>query len=58
MIPRKPPSYRSYLLRVWEEQDQEAKHARRFSLENPRSGERHGFSNLAALVKFLEEEKA
>lgn len=55
MIPQEPPSYQSYLLRIWKEQNQEPEHARRFSLENPQSGERHGFSSLTALMTFLEE---
>ena len=47
----KIPGYRSYLLRCWEEFDEIADvPIWRFSLTDPHSGERQGFSNLTALV--------
>lgn len=57
MVPKEPPRYRSFLLRIWKEQDQGAEMSRRFSLESPRTGERHGFGSIEALVHFLEEEE-
>lgn len=51
--------YRSYLLRFWEERSAATGSAIwRFSLDNPRTGERHGFATLAALIAFLEGEVA
>ena len=54
----KPPHYRSYLLTLWEERSQDAKTpiVWRFSLEDPRTGQRHGFADLEALVIALEKE--
>jgi hypothetical protein len=44
--------YRSFLLRLWQvrQNSEESWHA---SLEDPHTGERHGFANLEALMKFL-----
>jgi hypothetical protein len=44
--------YLSFLLRLWQARQNggETWHA---SLEDPHTGERHGFANLEALMKFL-----
>ena len=54
----KPPRYRSYLLSFWEErsQDPDTPAVRRFSLEDPHTGQRRGFANLRELVAALERE--
>jgi hypothetical protein len=54
----KPPRYRSYLLTLWEERgrDPDAPVVWRFSLEDPRTGERRGFADLEALVAALRRE--
>jgi hypothetical protein len=56
----KPPRYRSYMLTVWEERnlDPSLPVAWRFSLEDARTGQRHGFSGLEALVAALQQEMA
>jgi len=56
----RPPCYRSYLLTVWEERsrDPNSPGAWRFSLEDPHTGQRRGFADLAALVAALEDEIA
>ena len=56
----KPPFYRSYLLTFWEERsrDPSVPVVWRFSLEDPRTGQRHGFPNLEALVAALKQEMA
>jgi hypothetical protein len=46
-----PPVYHSYLLRLWRESEQGA---RRASLENVMTSERHSFPNLASLYAFLQ----
>ena len=46
--------YHSYLLRMWQVQD-DAGPGWRASLEDVRSGEMHGFEDLAALQRYLEE---
>ncbi|MEZ4593706.1 MAG: hypothetical protein R3D55_21565 [Chloroflexota bacterium] len=43
--------YIAYLLRLWREKQDGSWRA---LLENPTSGERNGFANLAELVTFLE----
>jgi len=54
----KPPRYQAYLLRCYEvpstHPDQPA--AWRFTLEDSRTGERHGFVSLAALCAYLDEQ--
>lgn len=52
--------YRIYLLRVWAERgrDHAFPVAWRFGLEDPRTGQRRGFANLAALVTALHQEIA
>ena len=54
----KPPHYRSYLLTFWEERSQDSKTRKvwRFSLEDPRTGQRLGFADLEALVIFMRME--
>jgi hypothetical protein len=44
--------YRSFLLRLWQvkHNNEESWHA---SLEDPHTGERHGFANIETLMKFL-----
>ena len=49
--------YRSYLLRLWQEEGGNPP-LWRASLESPGSGERRGFASLAALFDFLENEIA
>lgn len=46
--------YRSYLLRIWLESDDSP--VWRAMLENPNTGERHGFSSLSALFTFIQQE--
>jgi hypothetical protein len=54
----KPPHYRSYLLTLWEERgrDPDTTVVWRFTLEDPRTGERRGFADLEALVAALRRE--
>jgi hypothetical protein len=55
----KPPAYRSYLLRLWEERsEQPAMVAWRCSLEDPLTNQRHGFGSLDALMDWLKAELA
>jgi hypothetical protein len=56
----KPPRYRCYLLTLWEERSPDPLEpvAWRFRLEDPRTGQRHGFASLDALVAVLEQETA
>ncbi len=53
--PLRPPRYRAFLLRLWEERDQhpEAAAIWRLSLEDPQTGERLGFASLQALSEYL-----
>jgi hypothetical protein len=46
------PDYQAYLLRLWRE---EADLPFRAMLEDPHTGQRHGFANLAQLVTFLQQ---
>ena len=48
--------YYSYLLRLWQETEEEGKWIWRASLESPLTGERFGFADLAELCSFLEEQ--
>jgi hypothetical protein len=53
----RPPIYRSYLLRFWEERrDAPAPPVWRFSLEDPQTAHRHGFASLSALTHWLQAE--
>ena len=49
--------YRVFLLRCWQESVPEGcgNVARRFSLEDPATGRRHGFTRATDLVEFLEQ---
>ena len=50
-----PPEYHAYLLRFWEERGEQGTSAAwRFSLEDPQSGQRHGFADLASLTAWLQ----
>jgi hypothetical protein len=55
---KRPHRYHAYLLRFWEEKRENPKlpGTWRFSLEDPRTGERWGFANLEALRAFLRRE--
>ena len=46
------PDYQAYLLRLWREA---ADLSYRAMLENPHTGERHGFANLTQLIVFLQQ---
>jgi hypothetical protein len=53
----KPPIYRSYLLRLWEERsEQPAMRVWRFSLEDPLTTQQHHFASLEALTAWLRTE--
>ena len=53
----KPPVYRSYLLRFWEERsEQPAMQVWRFSLEDPLTAQQHHFASLEALAAWLRTE--
>ncbi len=54
------PRYRAYLLRCWAEHGPAAPAPAvwRYSLEDPHTGERRGFADLAALLAFLDAELA
>ncbi len=49
-----PPDYMTYLLRLWRAGGANEPYWRA-ALENPRTGERQAFSDLASLFAFLEE---
>lgn len=51
------PRHRIYLLAIWEEEsdDPDLPVQWRFSLEYPASGQRQGFSSLAALTAALQQ---
>jgi hypothetical protein len=54
-LARKPPGYRSYILRCWEAPaDGQQGDRLRFSLEDPSTGEHRGFVSIQALTKFLQ----
>lgn len=55
--PDRPPAYRSYLLRFWEERgDRPTPPVWRFSLEDPQTAHRQGFASLTALSDWLQSE--
>ncbi len=56
----RPPARRSYILTIWQEGDQDVKPSGlwRFSLEDPRTGQRRAFPTLGALFVALEQEIA
>lgn len=47
--------YRAYLLRIWQAGNGDAPEWR-FSVEDVRTHERHGFEDLASLAAFLEHQ--
>lgn len=50
-----PTTYRIFLLTVWRDEGSAAEGAAlRFSLDDPRSGQRQGFSEWNSLLSFLE----
>jgi hypothetical protein len=56
-LARKPPGYRSYILRCWEAPSSVAgEQADKFrcSLEDPSTGEQRGFASIQALTEFLQ----
>jgi hypothetical protein len=54
----KPPRYRSYVLTFWEERshDSDTPVIWRFSLQDPRTGQRLGFASLEEMVGFMRAE--
>lgn len=56
--PLRPPRYRAYLLRFWEERREHPAlpGTWRFSLEDPHTGQRWGFADLATMVDFIRQE--
>ncbi len=55
--PDRPPVYRSYLLRFWEERgDRPTPPVWRFSLEDPQTTQRQGFATLTALTDWLQSQ--
>jgi len=57
----KPPRYRSYIVRCWQEHTVHAEQGTtvwRFSLQDPRTNQRRGFATLEALMVSLQEELA
>ena len=54
----KPPRYRSYLLTFWEERscDPDTPVVWRFSLQDPRTGQRCGFASFEEMMTFLRRE--
>ena len=49
---RGQPDYQAYLLRLWRET---ADLPYRATLEDPHTGERHGFANVSQLIVFLQQ---
>jgi hypothetical protein len=55
MADSSPFVYRIFLLRCWQESTGvNGLAARRFSLEDPATGRRHGFAGTVDLIEFLE----
>lgn len=54
---KSPPRYSVYLLRCWQERDSgnDIPASWRFSLEDSRSGKRHGFADLKSLMQYLDQ---
>ena len=52
-----PPRYHNLLLTMWEERDQEPNSpvVWRFRLEDPRTGQTQGFTNLESLMEVLKQ---
>jgi hypothetical protein len=53
-----PRRYCAYLLRLWQAESDDGRPVWRAALEDARTGERHGFADLARLCAFLEEQTA
>ena len=55
IIHDEPPRYQSYVLRCWEMRSQHPDRPAtwRFSLEDPRTGEKHHVADVDALIAFL-----
>lgn len=51
----KPPCHQIYLLRCWEERSLQGHMPStwRYSLEDPQTGERHGFADIGTLLRHL-----
>ncbi len=55
-----PPIYKTYILRFWEERDTVVKEQTavwRFSLFDPSTEKRHGFSSWEELTAFIEKQQ-
>jgi len=60
-IQKKTPRYVSYVVSCWQERSVHAGReimVWRFSLQNPRTNQRHGFATLESLLVSLQEELA
>ncbi len=60
-IPKKKTRYQSYVVRCWQEHSVHAERETRiwrFSLQNSRTDQRHGFATLEALLISLQAELA
>jgi hypothetical protein len=53
-----PRLYRAYLLRLWQSEGEDGRPVWRAALEDARTGDRHGFADLARLCAFLEAQTA
>ena len=60
MIHNEPPRYRAFMLRCWEVRspDPGGPVTWRFGIEEPHTGQKHGFADLEALTGFLQAELA
>jgi hypothetical protein len=58
VIRNDPPLYRAFMLRCWEVRSPQpgGPVTWRFSLEDPHTGEKHGFADLEVLTDFLQAE--
>jgi hypothetical protein len=58
VIHNEPPRYRAFMLRCWEVRspDPEGRTTWRFGVEDPHTGQKHGFADLEALIAFLQTE--
>ena len=58
VIHNEPPRYRAFLLRCWEVRGPESGEpvTWRFSVEDPRTGQKHGLADLDALTEYLQAE--
>ena len=58
MIHNEPPRYRAFMLRCWEVRspDPDGLTTWRFGVEDPHTGQKHGFADLEALAAFLQVE--